>query len=41
MTIRESLLAAMAHEADARGITTAEAWRRAARVWLGWREVPE
>lgn len=33
------LLYAVQQSAAERGITTSEAWRRAARVWLGWHEV--
>ena len=33
------LLAAVEARAEALGIPVREAWRRAARAWLGWREV--
>jgi hypothetical protein len=35
------LLLAVAHKAEAEGITVREWWRRAARLRLGWREVLE
>jgi len=34
------LVAAMDVRADELGVSAAEAWRRAARTWLGWVEVP-
>lgn len=33
------LVGAVAQRAEQQGITTSEAWRRAARTWLGWHEV--
>lgn len=33
------LLAAVEQRAAQEGVSTSEAWRMAARVWLGWHEV--
>ena len=35
------LLAAVEHRAGQDGVSVREAWRRAARVWLGWHEEAE